>query len=74
MTPSHKPVTRVTSAYVRERGMRPLVATIHGSLLILRAKGCRTEEALDLAAAWSLAIKQRLTRERAEKMNKRKGK
>jgi hypothetical protein len=65
-------VTRETGAYVRERGMRPLIATLHGSLLLLRPKGLRSEEVLDLGAAWSLAVKQRVARERAEKVAARK--
>lgn len=72
MTPSTKPVRRETSAMVRERGMRPLIATLHGSLLLLRPKGLRSEEVLDLGAAWSLAVKQRVAREQAEKRAARK--
>jgi hypothetical protein len=73
-TKSSKAVTRETSAYVRERGFRPLMATIHGSLLLLRPKGLHSEEALDLGAAWSLAVKQRVARELAEKRAARKAK
>ena len=71
-TKSTKAVTRETSAYVRERGFRPLMATIHGSLLLLRPKGVRSEEGLELGAAWSLAVKQRVQREQAEKRAARK--
>ena len=39
MTPSTRPVSRITSAYTRNRGLRPIVATLHGSMLILRCKG-----------------------------------
>ena len=49
MTPSDKPTTRITPVIVRDRGLRQLVATLHGSVLILRPKGCRREEVLDLA-------------------------
>ena len=66
-TKSTKPVTRETSAFVRERGFRPLMATLHGSLLLIRPKGLRSEEVLDLGAAYSIAVKQRVTRERADK-------
>jgi hypothetical protein len=72
MTPSTKPVTRLTSGYVRERGMRQVVATLHGSLLILRAKGCRQEETLDVSSLWYQAVKARVIRERAEKKAARK--
>ena len=71
-TKSVKPVTRETSAFVRERGLRPLMATLHGSVLIVRPKGLRREEVLDLAAAWSVAVKQRVLRERAERKARRK--
>lgn len=72
MTPSTKPVVRLSSAYVRDRGMRQVVATIHGSLLILRPKGCRQEETLDIGSLWYQAVKQRAIRERAEKRAARK--
>ncbi len=73
MTPSTKPVTRLTSAYVRDKGLRPLVATISGSVLILRAKGLRREETIDLAACFDIAVKGRIARERADRAKKRKG-
>lgn len=73
MTPSTRPVRRLTSAYVRERGLRPLVAVLQDSILTLRPKGLRREEVLDLAAAYSLAVKMRVARERAERKAKRKG-
>jgi hypothetical protein len=73
-TKSVKPVTRETSAFVRERGLRPLIATIHGSYVLLRPKGLRSEEVLDLGAAWSMAVKQRVWREKAEKKAARKAK
>ena len=71
-TKSVKPVTRETSAFVRERGFRPLIATVHGSLLLLRPKGLRSEEVIDLAAAYSIAVKQRVARELAERRTARK--
>ena len=71
-TKSVKPVTRESSAFVRENGFRPLMVTIHDSLLMLRPKGLRREEVLDLAAAWSLAVKQRVARELAEKKARKK--
>ena len=72
MTPSTKPTRRESSAFVRERGFRPLIATLHGSVLLLRPKGLRREEVLDLGAAWSLAVKQRVAREQAERKAARK--
>ena len=72
MTPSTKPTTRESSAYTRDRGMRPLIVTIHGSLIELRAKGLRSRETLDIASLYAYAIKGRLARERAERKAARK--
>lgn len=72
MTPSIKPVTRLSSAYVRERGMRPVVVTITGSLIELRAKGLRSVETVDVASLWHQAVKARVLREKAEKKAARK--
>jgi hypothetical protein len=72
MTPSTKPVTRLSSAWVRDKGLRPIVATLHGSLLLLRAKGLRREETLDLAACYDMAVKQRIAREKTEKRKAKK--
>lgn len=72
MTPSTKPVTRLTSAYARNRGFRPIVATLHGSVLILRCKGMRCSETLDISWAYLEAVKQRVAREKAEKRNRKK--
>lgn len=74
MTPSTKPTTRETSAYVRDKGLRPLVVTIIGSYIELRPKGLRSSETLDLAAAWSFALKARLAREKAERKAARRRK
>jgi hypothetical protein len=72
MTPSSRPVTRESSAYARDRGLRPIIVTIVGSVLLLRPKGLRSEEALDIGAAWDMAVKQRLARARAEKAGAKK--
>jgi len=74
MTPSTKPVTRLSSAYVRDRGLRPLVITIIGSLVEVRAKGLRQVETMDIAAIYSFALKSRMAREKAEKKAARKAK
>lgn len=75
MTPSTKRVTRESSASVRDRGrQRPIVVSIIGSVLELRAKGLRTVEILDIAAAFDLAIKQRVARERSAKLAERQRK
>jgi hypothetical protein len=66
-TPSTKPVTRETSAYVRDKGLRPIIATLTGGVVELRAKGLRSREYLDLAWCYEQAVKQRIASERAEK-------
>jgi hypothetical protein len=73
MTPSTKPVTRLTSAYFRDRGFRPIIATIIGSMIELRCKGLRSVETIDVAALYSYALKARLADEKAQrKKNKKK--
>lgn len=73
MTPSSKPVTRETSAFTRDKGLRPIIATLSGSVVILRAKGLRTREYVDLAACYLQAVKARVVQERAERKALRKG-
>lgn len=66
-TKSLKPVTRESSALVRDRGMRPVMVTIVGSVIELRPKGLRSRETVDVAWAYYAAVKQRVTAERIEK-------
>jgi hypothetical protein len=66
-TRSIKPVSGETSAYVRDRGLRPVIVTVVGGLIELRAKGPRTRECLDLAWCYETAVKARVARERAER-------
>lgn len=66
------PVTRVTSAYIRDRGLREVIVTITGGILELRAKGLRQREVLDVSSLYYQAVKQRVARERAEKIAARK--
>jgi hypothetical protein len=73
-TKSTRPVTRESSAFIRDRGLRPIMVTIHGSIIELRAKGLRQREVLDLAACYSLAVKQRVASERADRQAARKAK
>jgi hypothetical protein len=73
MTPSTKPVTRLTSAYVRDRGMRQVVVTVTGSLLELRLKGCRQVETVDIGSLWYSAIKARVLHTAAVKRALKKG-
>lgn len=70
-TKSIKPVSRETSSYTRDRGLRPIVATIHHGLLTLRPKGLRTEETMDLGALYERAVRDRLMLERREKRKAR---
>jgi hypothetical protein len=72
MTPADKPTTRLSSAYVRDRGLRQVVVTVHGGLIELRPKGLRTVEVIDIASAWSSALKARVQREKAQRLAERK--
>lgn len=74
VTKSTRPVTRETSAFVRDKGLRPVLVTLVGSILELRAKGLRSREYLDLSFCYQEAIKQRLRREKAERLATRKRK
>lgn len=74
MTPSTKPVTRKTSAYVRDKGLRPIIATLSDSVLILRAFGLRTREYIDIAGIYQAAVKQRVAQEKAERKAARRAK
>jgi len=67
MTPSTKPVTRLSSAYVRDQGLRAVVVTITGSLIELRAKGRRQVEVVDIVSLYYRAIKERVASERRAK-------
>lgn len=72
MTRSDKPVTRLT--YSMFRG-REIAVTIHPTWLTLRRKGTRKTFALDIEAAWSLAVKAEVEAARREKAAaKKKGK
>lgn len=71
-TTSTKPVTRETSAFVRDRGMRAVLVTITGSVLELRAKGLRTRETVDVASIYFQAVKARVLDEKRAKKAARK--
>ena len=73
-TKSDRPVTRETSAWVRDKGMRAVMVTITGAMIELRAKGLRSREVLDVAWAYQFAVKSRVMRERAERKATRKRK
>jgi hypothetical protein len=73
-TPSTKPVTReMVGAYVRDKGMRVVIATLTGSLLELRPKGNRKVETLDIATLWQQAVKERVAQAKALKKAMKKG-
>lgn len=73
MTPSTKPTTRLTSAFARDRGMRPVVVTITGPLIELRLKGLRSVETINVASLYYQAVKARVIRDRLAKKAARKG-
>ena len=66
-TKSFKPVTRESTALVRERGLRAVMVTIVGGIIELRAKGLRARETVDVAWCYYTAVKQRIARQRADK-------
>ena len=59
-------------AFVRDRGYRPIIVTITGSLLEFRAKGLRAREVLDVASCYMQAVKQRVAAEKFAKRKSRK--
>ncbi len=73
-TSSVKPVTRETSAYVRERGLRAVMVTVHNGLIMLRPKGLRSTETVDIGALYFQAVKARVVREKAERKAARRRK
>ncbi|MDM0002556.1 hypothetical protein QTI24_28410 [Variovorax sp. J22P240] len=66
-TKSCKPVTRETSAMVRERGLRAVMVTLVGGVIELRAKGLRSTETVDVAWCYYTAVKQRVALERVQR-------
>jgi hypothetical protein len=74
MTPSTKPVTRLSSAWVRDQGMRAVVVTITGSVIELRAKGRRQVETVDIATLYFQAVKARVMAERKARKAARRAK
>lgn len=73
MTPSTKRVTRLTSAWVRDQGMRAVVASIVGGVIELRAKGRRQVEVVDIATLYYRAVRERVVAEKAARKAARKG-
>jgi hypothetical protein len=71
-TKSDRPVTRETSAFTRDRGLRPVLVTIEHGLLVLRAKGLRTRETVDIGWLYAHAVKSRVMQERFEKRQAKK--
>ena len=69
-----KPVRRRTDTLIRDGGSpRALVVTVYpGGFFGLRLARRRREETIDFASVWSLAVKQRVAAERAEKAALRK--
>ena len=70
MTPTTKPVTRVTTA--AHRGRRLVCTLGPGDGLYLRPLRRRQAEGIDLGSCYDLAVKRRVARERWEKARARK--
>ena len=73
MTSLDKPVRRKTLSTVRDRGhVRQLVVSLYPNGTVgLRPMKTRQEEIVTLDSIYSLAIKQRVAKERTEKKAKR---
>jgi hypothetical protein len=71
-TKSLRPVTRETSAQVRDKGLRPLIVTLVGGVLMLRPKGLRNSETVHLASVYTTAVCQRVALARAERQAARR--
>lgn len=71
-TSSAKPVTRETSAHVRDRGMRAVIATLHHGVLFLRAKGLRSTYTLDIGSLYLQGVRAEVMRQKAERKTAKK--
>jgi hypothetical protein len=69
-----RPVTRETAAFVRDLGLRAVMATIGSTsgVIELRAKGLRSRYTLDLSWCYRQAAAQHAQRQRAERRAARK--
>ena len=74
VTKSLRPVTRETSAVVRDKGPRAVIVTVVGGVIELRAKGLRSTETLDVARCYTAAVRQRLQLQRVERAKGRRRK
>ena len=74
VTKSLRPVTRETSAVVRDKGPRAVIVTVVGGVIELRAKGLRSIETLDVAWGYTAAVRQRLQLQRVERAKSRRRK
>lgn len=76
MTYLTKKVTRRTQNVIRDRGKRrELVITLYpGGIIGLRPAKTRREEILTVEAAFDLAVKQRVARERVDRLKIKKAK
>lgn len=75
MTPSDRPTTRLSHAYVRERGkLRRVCVTITGSLIELRPQGLRSTEVVEVSSLYYRAVKDRIINEKAARRAARKAK
>ncbi len=74
VTKSLRPVTRETSAVVRDKGPRAVIVTVVGGVIELRAKGLRSTETLDVAWCYMTAVRQRLQLQRVERAKGRRRK
>jgi hypothetical protein len=67
-------VTRLSSAFVRDKGLRQLIITVVDSYVEIRCKGLRSRETMDISAIYGMALKSRMAMEKAQRKAARKGK
>lgn len=75
-TQLHKAVKRKTNETRRDRGkQRHYIVTLYPSDMIgVRLEGTRKEETLPISAVYEMAVRARVSREKAEKAKARKAK
>ena len=71
-TKADKPVTRESCAFVRDKGSRAIMITVHGAVIQLRAKGLRTVETIHIGALYEQAVRARVRTTQLERRKARR--
>lgn len=69
MTPLNKPIRRRSEELIRDgsKYRRVIVSVYPGGYIGLRMEKCRTEETISIKAAYEMAVRSRVAREKEEK-------